>query len=135
MSRGPGADPFRHKLDAVSFGLLIPIFFVTSGAQINLGALFASPRSLVRVPLFLALLLIVRGVPSLLYRHDLAAPERRLLALFSATTLPLIVVITEVGKTTGRMLPENAAALVGAGILSVLIFPLIALTLRPRRGN
>jgi len=131
-ARGPGAEPFRQKLDALGFGFLIPIFFVTSGAQIDLAALFASTRSLVRVPLFLVLLLVVRGVPTVLYRHQLDARERGLLALFSATSLPLIVVIAELGKATGRIRPENAAALVGAGILSVLIFPLIALSLRAR---
>jgi Kef-type K+ transport system membrane component KefB len=130
VSRGSGAEPFRHKLDALGFGFLIPIFFVTSGAQMDLASLVASPTSLARVPLFLGLLLIVRGLPTLLYRGDLAARERRLLALFSATSLPLIVVITELGKATGRMLPENAAALVGAGILSVLFFPLIGLSTR-----
>ncbi len=130
-ARGPGAEPFRQKLDALGFGFLIPIFFVTSGAQLDLAALFASSNSLARVPLFLLLLLIARGVPALLlYRTDLASRERVLLGLYSATTLPLVVVITELGKATGRMLPENAAALVGAGILSVLLFPLIALTVR-----
>jgi Kef-type K+ transport system membrane component KefB len=132
IARGPGAAPFRQKLDALGFGFLIPIFFVMSGAQIDLPALFAGTRSLVRVPLFVALLLVVRGAPALLYRRELAPAERRLLALFSSTTLPLIVVITEVGKATGRMLPENAAALVGAGILSVLLFPLVALSVRKR---
>jgi Kef-type K+ transport system membrane component KefB len=130
VARGPGAEPFRQKLDAVGFGFLIPIFFVMSGALVDLAALAGSPRSLARVPLFLLLLLIVRGTPSVLYRRNLAARERHLLALFSATSLPLIVVITEIGKATGRMQPENAAALVGAGILSVLIFPLVALSLR-----
>jgi Kef-type K+ transport system membrane component KefB len=132
VARGPGARPFHEKLDALGFGFLIPIFFVMSGSQIDLHALLASPSSLVRVPLFLVLFLFVRGVPTLLYRHDLAGPERRLLALFSATTLPLVVVFTEIGKATGRMLPENGAALVGAGILSILLFPLIALSLRVR---
>ena len=133
VARGPGAEPFRQKLDALGFGFLIPIFFVMSGSQVDLAAFFASPSNLVRVPLLLMLLLIVRGGPALLlYRRDLAARECRLLALFSATTLPLVVVITEIGKATGRMLPENAAAMVGAGILSVLLFPLIALSLRAR---
>ncbi|MDX2166949.1 MAG: cation:proton antiporter [Deltaproteobacteria bacterium] len=131
VARGPGAEPFRQKLDALGFGFLIPIFFVTSGAQLDLVALAGSANSLARVPLFVILLLVVRGLPALLlYRRDLAARERVLLGLYSATTLPLVVVITELGKATGRMLPENAAALVGAGILSVLLFPLIALTVR-----
>lgn len=123
----------RASAPLLRIGFLIPIFFVTSGAQIDLAALFASSRSLARVPLFLGLLLVVRGGPRLLYRRDLASRERSRLALFSATTLPLVVVITELGKATGRMLPENAAALVGAGILSVLLFPLIALSLHKGR--
>lgn len=100
----------------------------------DLASLFASGSALARVPLFLLLLLVVRGLPTFLYRGVLDADERRLLALFSATSLPLIVVITEVGKATGRMQPANAAALVGAGILSVLLFPLIALALRGDRA-
>lgn len=134
VARGPGAEPFREKLDALGFGFLIPIFFVVSGAQVDLQALFASSESLIRVPLFLALLLVVRGTPSILYGRELNGRERVLLSLFSATSLPLIVVITELGKATGRMLPENAAALVGAGILSVLLFPLAALSIRGRQG-
>jgi Kef-type K+ transport system membrane component KefB len=132
VARGPGSEEFRTKLDAIGFGFLIPIFFVTSGAGMDLPALFASGNSLVRVPLFLLLLLVARGLPALLYRGELAPRDQWILALFSATSLPLIVVITEVGKTSGKMQSANAAALVGAGILSVLIFPLIGLTLRKR---
>lgn len=133
LARGPGAEPFRQKLDALGFGFLIPIFFVISGAQLDLAALLASPTSLARVPLFLVLLLLVRGAPAvLLYRRVLSAPERRMLALLSATTLPLVVVIAQLGTNAGHMQPENAAALVGAGILSVLLFPLIELSLRSR---
>lgn len=135
VAREPAAEPFRQKLDALGFGFLIPIFFVTSGAQLDLRALLASPGGLARVPLFLALFLVVRSAPVVLYRRDLPARERALLALFSSTTLPLVVVITEIGKATGRMQPDNAAALVGAGILSVLLFPLLALTLRGRGGR
>lgn len=135
VARGPEAETFRQKLDALGFGFLIPIFFVTSGAQVDVAALFASANSIARVPLFLGLLLLVRGLPVLLYRSHLGARERLVLALFSSTTLPLVVVIAGIGKATGRMLPENAAALVGAGILSVLIFPLVALTLRGGRAT
>jgi len=130
VSRGPDAEVFRQKLDALGFGFLIPIFFVTSGAGLDLRALAASPEALARVPLFLVGFLLVRGLPALLYRRDLGGRERVVLALLSATTLPLVVVIAEIGKATERITPETAAALVGAGILSVLLFPLLALSLR-----
>lgn len=135
VARGPDAEPFRHKLDAVGFGFLIPIFFVVSGTQIDVAALAASPLSLMRVPLFLLLLLAIRGLPALLYRRHLRVRERFALALMSATSLPLIVVIAGIGKATGQIQPENAAALVGAGILSVLIFPLLAGALRSRAAD
>lgn len=132
VARGPESDAFRQKLDAIGFGFLVPIFFVVSGTQIDVAALFASSHTLIRVPMFLILLLVIRGASALLYHRHLVRRDRLALALFSATSLPLIVVIASIGKATGRLLPENAAALVGAGILSVLIFPLLALMLRGR---
>ena len=87
--------------------------------------------TLLRLPLFRVLFLVVRGVPVLLlYRKDVPSRDLIPLALFSATALPLVVVITSLGVSTGRMRPANAAALVGAGMLSVLLFPLIGFALR-----
>lgn len=124
------------KLGAIGFGFLVPIFFVVSGMKFDLDALTRDPTSLLRVPLFLALFLVVRGLPALLlYRKDLPRPDRAALAFFSATALPLVVVITGIGLDTGRMRPENAAALVGAGMLSVLLFPLIGFAIRRRAGS
>jgi Kef-type K+ transport system membrane component KefB len=117
----------RGKLEAIGFGFLVPIFFIVSGMQFDVRALFATPAGLLRVPLFLLLLLVVRGLPALmLYRRDLPRYQLLPLALFSATGLPLIVVITTIGVQEGRMRPVNAAALVAAGMLSVLLFPMFA---------
>ena len=88
-----------------------------------------------RVPFFLVLFLLVRGSPSLLfYRKDLGKGERLPFILCISTALPLVVAITDIGVATGRMRSENAAALVGAGMVSVLLFPLLALALRKRAG-
>lgn len=123
------------KLQAIGFGFLVPIFFVVSGMKFDLDALLDEPTTILRVPVFLALFLLVRGLPTLVgYRRDLDAPDRRALAFFASTALPLVVVITGIGLDTGRMLPENAAALVGAGMVSVLVFPLVAFALRGRGG-
>ena len=92
-------------------------------------------RAMLRVPLYVALFLLVRGAPSLLfYRKDLAKDERLPFMLYISTALPLIVAITDIGVATGRMRSDNAAALVGAGMVSVLLFPLLALMLRKRSG-
>jgi Kef-type K+ transport system membrane component KefB len=132
---GEDSEVIKGKLEALGFGFLIPIFFIASGFHFNVRVLFHSPTDFLRVPLFLALLLVVRGLPALaLYRKELPRPQRVPLALFSATGLPLIVVITDLGLAQGRMIPENAAALVGAGMLSVLLFPMLGLNRLRRSG-
>jgi Kef-type K+ transport system membrane component KefB len=136
LVRGDDSRVVRGKLEAIGFGLLVPIFFITSGMQFNLHALTSTPSSLVRVPLFLALFLVVRGTPALLlYRQDLPKHQILPLAFLSATGLPLIVVITTIGVSEGRMLPLNAAALVAAGMLSALLYPMTARLLLRRSAS
>jgi Kef-type K+ transport system membrane component KefB len=117
----------EHKFDAVGYGIFIPIFFISSGMSLDLNAIARDP---LRLLLFLALLLIVRGLPSLLvYRHALPARQRVEMTFITATTLPLLIALVDIGQQDGVMLPATGAALVGAGVLSVLVFPLIAVTL------
>jgi Kef-type K+ transport system membrane component KefB len=135
LLQGREAEQFESKLDAVGFGLLIPIFFVTSGIKLDLEALVSSARAMIELPVFLVLFLLVRGLPAmLLYRNVLPIAERKALALLSATQLPLVVAITTIGVDAGHMRPSTAAALVGAGALSVLIYPSLALTFVRDRG-
>jgi Kef-type K+ transport system membrane component KefB len=117
----------------VAFGVFVPIFFVVSGMSFDIDSFVDEPITLLRVPLYLALFLVIRGVPVLLfYRRDLPRWDLAPLALLSATALPLVVAITQIGLDTHRMKSENAAALVGAAMLSVLIFPYVAFALRRR---
>src|SRR6185295_4521045 len=134
-SEGERGKVLREKLEAIGYGFLVPLFFVVSGIKFNLASLLENTDALLRVPFFLALFLLIRGAPSLLfYRKDLAKVERLPFILYISTALPLVVAITEIGVATGRMRSENAAALVGAGMVSVLLFPLLALALRKRAG-
>ena len=129
--RGREMEALESKLTAVAFGFLVPFFFVTSGITFDLDALLASASALLKVPLFLALFLVVRGAPAmLLYRGVLDARERTALAFFSASALPLVVAITTVAEAGGHMSSSTAAALVGAAMLSTLIYPLVGLSLR-----
>ena len=129
--RGREVSVLESKLTAVGFGLLIPFFFIVSGIQFDLNALFASPDTLLKLPLFLVLFLIVRGVPALLlYRHTLASRDRLALACYCATALPMVVAIADVATTDGRMRTSTAAALVGAALLSTIIFPVLGRMLR-----
>ncbi|MFI6677192.1 cation:proton antiporter [Kribbella sp. NPDC050470] len=120
---------FRIKLEALGYGFLIPVFFVTSGLRLDLGGLVDDPAALARVPLFLAALLVVRGVPALLAIRTLGTRSSVAVALLQATSLPFIVTATQIGVATGLMAPVTAAALVCAGLLSVLVFPAVALLL------
>ena len=122
------------KIEAIGFGFLVPVFFIVSGVNFDLDALIESPSTMVRVPIFMGLMLLVRGLPALLvYRKVLSTRERSALVLLQSTALPLIVVITEIGLREHRMTAANATALVGAGMLSVLIFPLLGFTLLGNR--
>jgi Kef-type K+ transport system membrane component KefB len=123
---------FRAKLDAIGYGFLIPVFFVSSGVTLDLRTLFDHPAALVRVPIFLAALFVVRGVPALLFVPSLGRPGAAAAALLQATSLPFLVTAAQIGTATGRLSAVNAAALVCAGLLSVLIFPASALALLGR---
>jgi Kef-type K+ transport system membrane component KefB len=136
FAEGEDSQIIQGKLEAIGFGLLIPIFFVVSGMTFDLHSLFDKPSAALRIPLYLVLFLLVRGAPALLvYRRQLPKRELMPLALFSVSGLPLIVVIAEIGVAAGKMTHENAAALIAAGILSVLIFPITGLRLLQRGGG
>jgi Kef-type K+ transport system membrane component KefB len=124
-------SPLQVKVEAIAFGFLIPLFFVVSGANLDVASIASNPGRLV---LFFALLLVVRGLPQMLiYRRAFPeARERWRFSLLVATGLPVIVAVTSLEISEGVMDPRNAAALVGAGALSVLVFPLIGQRLADR---
>jgi Kef-type K+ transport system membrane component KefB len=126
---------FRIKLEALGYGFLIPVFFVTSGLRLDLRGLIDDPVALARVPLFLVALLAVRGLPALLTIRTLGPRSTAAAGLLQATSLPFIVTATQIGVTTGLMSPVTAAALVCAGLLSVLVFPTLALALLQQRAT
>jgi Kef-type K+ transport system membrane component KefB len=135
LDRDSATHPhFRVKLEAIGYGFLIPVFFVTSGVRLDVSGLVADPAALARVPVFLAALLVVRGVPALLFRHDLGGRATATVGLLQATSLPFIVTATMIGVETGLMSPVTAAALVCAGLLSVLLFPALAVSTLSRSG-
>lgn len=125
-SKGEGGVLLRQKLDAIGYGFLIPIFFIVAGMRFDVSALWASPLVPVQLIALLGLLVLVRGAPVLLYRHDLPSADKLPFALYSATGLPLIVIITEIGVSSGLMATDRAAVLVSAGMISVLLFPILA---------
>jgi Kef-type K+ transport system membrane component KefB len=133
VDRDSASHPrFRAKLDAIGYGFLIPVFFVSSGIQLDLRGLFEQPAALVQVPVFLAALLVVRGVPAVLFVRSLGRRGATAAGLLQATSLPFLVTVAQIGTATGRLSGVNAAALVCAGLLVVFIFPAISLGLLGR---
>jgi Kef-type K+ transport system membrane component KefB len=120
---------FRRKLEAIGFGFFIPVFFVTSGVRYDLDALLASASNVIMVPIFLAALIVVRGLPALLYRKVLSARQTAIAGLMQATSLPFIVAATAIGQDLGLLTAAEGAALIGAGLVSVLAFPILGLSL------
>jgi Kef-type K+ transport system membrane component KefB len=126
----------ESKLTAVGYGFLIPFFFVVSGLKLNIQALTDDPIQFLKVPLFLVLFLVVRGVPVLLlYRRALVLRDRLALSFFCATELPLVVAITTIAIDEGHMRASTAASLIAAAILSTAIFPIVGLRLRGDRTH
>jgi Kef-type K+ transport system membrane component KefB len=123
---------FRAKLEAAGFGIFIPVFFVTTGVRYDLDALTADASTLLHVPVFLAALVAVRGLPALLYRRVIPRDRIAVAVLMQATSLPFIVAATAVGLALDVVSAANAAALIAAGLLSVVIFPAVSLSLLRR---
>jgi Kef-type K+ transport system membrane component KefB len=123
-------ESLEHKFDAVGYGLFIPIFFISSGMSFDLKSISEDP---LRLLVFFVLLIVVRGLPSLLvYRRALAPVQRVEMTFITATSLPLLIALATIGEQDGVMLPATAASMIGAGVLSVLVFPLIAVSLHRR---
>ena len=130
VDRDSASHPnFRVKLEAIGYGFLIPVFFVTSGLRLDLSGLVENPSALARVPVFVVALLVVRGLPALLFGRLFDRRGVIAAGLLQATSLPFIVTATQIGVLTGLMDGVTAAALVCAGLVSVILFPVAALAL------
>ena len=123
---------FRLKLEAVGFGVFIPVFFVTSGLRFDLNALFASTSTVARVPLFLLAIYLARGLPAFVYVRLLGRTRSVIAGVLQATSLPFIVAATQIGVQLGVITRASAAGLVAAGLLSVVISPALGLVLLRR---
>jgi Kef-type K+ transport system membrane component KefB len=120
---------FHAKLEEAGFGFFIPVFFVASGIRLDAHALVAHPSSLAKVPVFLAALYLVRGVPALLYRRVISGRLTLAAAVLQATTLSFVLIASQIGEQLGLITPDTTAALTAAALLSVLINPILAVTL------
>ncbi len=135
IDRNSATHPhFRIKLDAVGYGFLIPVFFVSSGLRLDVSGLTSSPAELARVPVYVVALLLVRGLPALVFVKRLGRSAMVPAALLQATSLPFIVAATQIGVITGRVPASTATALVCAGLVSVLLFPAAAVAWAARTG-
>ena len=123
---------FQVKLEGIGFGFLIPIFFIATGVSFQLKALLTNPVAIAEVPLFLLALLVVRGLPALLYRRATGTRHAAAAGLLQATTLTFVIVATQIGLATGKITPTAAASLLAAGLLSAALFPAGAQRLLPR---
>ena len=122
----PQTEFLVPKLEAVGFGFLIPVFFIVSGMKFDVSALWNDPATIIHALIFFALFLVIRGAPALLiYRGIIPMKQRVALGVLQSTALPMLVVIVEIGLSTQTMRPVNGTALITAGMLSVLVFPLV----------
>jgi Kef-type K+ transport system membrane component KefB len=128
---GAAKERFTAKLHAIGFGFLVPIFFITTGMKLDVRAMFADVHTLLLVPLFLVGMAAARGVPSLVLFRQFRRPAAVAAAALQATSLTFPIIASTIGLSLHFMSRPTAAALVAAGLLSVIVFPIVALTLRP----
>jgi Kef-type K+ transport system membrane component KefB len=121
----PEGRVVRLRLEGIGFGFLVPVYFVVTGMNFDLDSLL-SLDGILLAALFLALLLVTRGAAALLWLRGLGRRETMSLALFGATGLPLIVAIVGIGQGQGAISDAVGASLIGAGMISVLVYPLVA---------
>lgn len=131
--QGTRDDILRDKLDAIGYGFVIPVFFIVAGMRFDVSTLWSEPMAPVQIVLLSGLLILIRGAPLFFYRGVIAPEEQIPFALYSATGLPLIVIISEIGVDSGYMPVNRASILVSAGMLSVIVFPLLASRLKGKR--
>ena len=120
---------FHTKLEEAGFGFFIPVFFVSSGVRLDAHALVASGSTLAKVPLFLLALYLIRGVPAMLYRPLLGWRLTFAAAALQATTLSFVLIASQIGEQLGLISAATVAALTAAALASVLINPVIAISL------
>jgi len=135
LVRDTRAEILENRLMSIGSGFFIPLFFITSGVEFDLPGLLTSVGSVARLILFCGGFFLIRIIPARLYKAVLPEPDLLPLALLSSTTLPLVVAVTFLGVRSGDMLPENAQALVGAGVITVTVFPILAFILRAKSGG
>lgn len=117
----------ESKLEAVGYGVLIPIFFVTTGVRFDVDALLGSGTALLLLPVGLIAFLLVRAVPvGLMFRRQLPGRQVGALSLYAATALPLVVVVSQIAARNGWLTSADTAGMIGAAMLSVLLYPLAA---------
>jgi Kef-type K+ transport system membrane component KefB len=123
---------FRLKLEAAGFGIFVPVFFVTSGLRFDLNALFASPSTVARVPLFLLAIYLARGLPAIVFVRLLGRSRAAIAGVLQATSLTVIVAAAQIGLQLGVISQASDAGLIAAGLLSVIISPALGLVLLRR---
>ena len=135
LARHSPHPQFQVKLEGIGFGFLVPIFFISTGVAFPLKALLTNPAALAEVPLFLAALLLVRGLPALLYVRFAGRRGAVAAGLLQATTLTFVIVAAQIGLADGKITPTAAASLLTAGLLSAILFPAVAQRLLPRAAT
>jgi Kef-type K+ transport system membrane component KefB len=129
LVEGTQAQVLEDRLTMIGASFFVPVFFIASGVELDISTLVSGPLSVARVLLFCLLLLFIRAAPLQIYRRALDKRESPAFALFTSITLPLVLAITYLGARKGQMSAENAAALVGAAVITVTIFPTLALSI------
>lgn len=118
---------FHQKLTEAGFGFFIPVFFVASGLRLDAGALVSDSSTLLHVPVLVAAIYVIRGLPAVLYTGLLGARRALAAGLLQSTTLSFVLIASQIGQELGLLSASDVAALTAAALVSVLVSPVLAL--------
>jgi Kef-type K+ transport system membrane component KefB len=126
---------FHEKLTEAGFGFFIPVFFVASGLRLDAGALVSDSSTLLHVPVLVAAIYVIRGLPAILYSSLLGSRRAVAAGLLQSTTLSFVLIASQIGQELGLLGSSEAAALTAAALVSVLVNPVLALTVLGTSGE
>lgn len=135
LFKSPQDDSLVHKLEAFGFGLFVPIFFIVTGANLNMDALIANPQNLIFLPAILVISILVKLLPALLFKSRIGWRSSIAAGFLLNTHLSIEVAIAVIGEQLGLLSPATSAAIIVFAIITVILMPIIYNLIQPKTAK
>lgn len=131
LFKSPQDDNLVHKLEAFGFGLFIPIFFIVTGANLNIQELIENPQNLIFLPVLFVISILVKLIPALLLKSRIGWRSSIAAGFLLNTHLSIEVAIAVIGEQLGLLTPATSAVIIVFAVLTVILMPIIFNVIQP----